>query len=29
VLLREIASWEKRYQFVERVLGNSKIDCDG
>jgi hypothetical protein len=27
-LPREIASWEKRYQFVERVLGNSKIDCD-
>ena len=28
VLPREIASWEKRYQFVERVLGNAKTDCD-
>ena len=28
VLPREIASWAKRYQFVERVLGNAKIDCD-
>lgn len=27
-LPRQIASWEKRYQFVERVLGNEKIDCD-
>jgi hypothetical protein len=25
---RQIASWEKRYQFVERVLGNPKTDCD-
>lgn len=28
VLPREIASWEKRYQFVERVLGHPKTDCD-
>ena len=28
VLPRDIASWEKRYQFVERVLGNAKTDCD-
>ena len=28
VLPREIASWEKRYQFVERVLGNAKTSCD-
>ena len=28
VLPREIASWEKRYQFVERVLGNAKTGCD-
>jgi hypothetical protein len=25
---RQIASWEKRYQFVERVLGNAKTACD-
>ena len=28
VLPRQIASWEKRYQFVERVLGNAKTSCD-
>ena len=28
VLARQIASWEKRTQFVERVLGNAKTDCD-
>ena len=28
VLPREIASWQKRYQFAERVLGNPKTDCD-
>ena len=27
-LPREIARWEKRYQFVERVLGNAKTGCD-
>ena len=28
VLPRQIASWEKRYQFVERVLGHPKTSCD-
>jgi hypothetical protein len=27
-LPRQIARWEKRYQFVERVLGNAKTGCD-
>jgi hypothetical protein len=28
VLPRAIASWEKRYQFVERIVSNAHIDCD-
>ena len=28
VLPRRIATWEKRYQFVERIVSNEHIDCD-
>jgi hypothetical protein len=28
VLPRKIAAWEKRYQFVERIVSNAHIDCD-
>ena len=28
VLPRDIASWEKRYQFVERLVSNPHLDCD-